>query len=343
MKVISDSQVFEYLVKNLNKTLLVQSQIPLIIDALKTYQKDLTYVPERTVAVSNTEHSDLTHLFMPCILPNNVGLKVVTGGPTNTQKGLGFQGVINVLDEYSGELKAVVNAKTVTAYRTALATISALVRVIDVELDEPVEVLVFGAGPQAFWHVYLTMKLYNVRAITIISRSFQSAERLVSDLSEHFNATMRPVKLGDNESVAQLVSTSDIIFGCTPSTDGIIRKDFIGRERGVRKFLGLIGSYKPHMCELDLEFLNEFYKDCDTSILCDSKSLCLAEAGEIIQCGIDSLRLTPIADLPAGLLPEKFIAKNGMVLCKMVGLLAEDIVIAKFLSQNVDGISIPNF
>lgn len=344
MKVISDTQIFDFLIKNLNQETILHDYQPLIVKALKAYQDDPTCVPKRIVSNTSTEGSDTTHLFMPCILPNNVGLKVVSGGPTNVQKRIGFQGVVNILDEHSGELKAVLNAKTLTGFRTALASSAALIRVLDMKNNlEPIHVLVFGAGPQAFWHVFLAIKLYNVQQITVVSRRLESAETLVLQLSGFTQAALTALQLADPEKVRQHVSRSVIVFGCTPSTESIIRSDYLDANPNKLKFVSLIGSYKPHMIELDLDFLIKEFKGTRTKIIVDSKSLCLEEAGEIVQAGIDGSRLQSVADLPDAPLSKEFVTLTGVVVCTMVGLLAEDIVVAKYLAERISGTEILDF
>lgn len=343
MKVISDKQVSDYLLKNVNRESLLNDLQPLIIHGLRAYLQDPSCVPNRIVSTSNTADSDATHLFMPCILPNNVGMKVVSGGPTNVQKGLGFQGVVNVLDEWTGELKAVINAKTLTAFRTALASSVALVRVVDVNNKVPIRILVFGAGPQAFWHLFLAIKLYCVNNITIVSRNLQSAQKLASEISEYVNATIVPLTLSDQEDVSKQVRQSSIVFGCTPSTEGIIRKEYLDADIGTLRFVSLIGSYKPHMTELDPNFLEEYYAKTNVNVIVDSPAHCLAEAGELIQCGIDHSRLVSIAELAEQPLTEKFATSKGVVLCKLVGILALDIVTGNYFAQHIEGIEIDNF
>lgn len=344
MRVISDTQIFDYLIENLNCETILNDFQPLILRALRAYQGDPSCVPKRTVSDTSTEGSDTTHLFMPCILPNNVGLKVVSGGPTNVQKRIGFQGVVNILDEYTGELKAVLNAKTLTGFRTALASSAALVKALDVKDNvQPISVLVFGAGPQAFWHVLLATRLYNVHHISIVSRRLESAETLVLQLSSLTGAKSIALQCNDHDKIKEHVSRSVIIFGCTPSTEAMIRTEYLDTNPNQIKFVSLIGSYKPHMIELDLEFLIKEYKETQTKMIVDSIPLCLEEAGEIVQAGLQEDRLQSVADLPKSKLPREFVTLTGVVVCKMVGLLAEDIVVAKYLAERISGTHILDF
>ncbi|KAM9887200.1 hypothetical protein OXX79_013814, partial [Metschnikowia pulcherrima] len=182
MKIISDAAVSAYLLRDLNRESIMQIYIPLLVSGLEMFEQYPDAVPERTVRQSTTTNSDTTHLFMPCVLPETVGVKVVSGGPSNSRKKLGFQGSVSVLNEYTGKLDAVINAKTLTAFRTALASCVSLVKVFDPDSENENldSVSVFGAGPQAFWHVILVTRLYPALLnINIISRSKDSAQALV--------------------------------------------------------------------------------------------------------------------------------------------------------------------
>ena len=65
---------------------------------------------------------------MPCISPDEVGLKVISGGPGNNSKGWDSKDVL-IMDEITGQLKAVINANNLTAFRTALASSLGLTKV----------------------------------------------------------------------------------------------------------------------------------------------------------------------------------------------------------------------
>lgn len=341
MKVISDTQVSSYLLSALTRDSLVHEYIPLLVTGLKTYEADPEGLPERTVRASATPGSDTTHLFMPCILANNIGVKVISGGPTNLRKNLGFQGSISVLNDFSGELEAVLNAKSITAFRTALASCVGMVRVFppaaspqtDTKPGDEKQLVVFGAGPQSFWHVILAAKLYKISNVAVVSRNFQSAETLAQQLRECIELPVKALAL-DDPRVQQWVHASSIIFGCTPSTDGIIRDEYIKRD-GRRKYVSLIGSYKPHMIELSLDFIKAQYA-AGTKILVDSKAHCLAEAGELIQADIAGDQLVELSSLDSFDMAHA-ITESGVVLLKIVGLLVMDIVIAKHLSRVIQG------
>lgn len=343
MKIVSDSQVVAHLLKSLTRGSILNGYQPVLMEALKNFEADLLIVPDRTVQVSSTIGSDATHLFMPCIAPHGVGVKVISGGPSNSKKGLGFQGCLVILDEYTGELQAVVNGKALTAFRTGLASSLGLVRALRIGTDILPELLVFGAGPQAFWHILIAARLYGdkIRRINVISRSLDSAEKLAASLEDHVEQPVYGLALGSAE-VETHVQNSSIIFGCTPSTEGIILKKYINSDPSRIKFILLIGSYKPHMLELDLDFLSEHYTGKGTKIVVDSKSNTLSEAGELIQGKIGEEQLVSLTEMDTvdGL---DITTKGGVVVQKLGGLLIMDVCMAKYLMEQVEGTVVEEF
>lgn len=341
MKVVSDSQVVKHLYATLDKESILNEYQPALLNALSQYEQNPDIAPERTVRTTNTPGSDATHLFMPCIAPNSVGVKVISGGPSNSKAGLGFQGSVMILNEYTGSLEAVLDGKSLTAFRTGLASTLGLVKVFDVNNSEQEmlpELLVFGSGPQAFWHVYLAVKLYGdrIKRVNVISRS--SAFKLAEQLEAVLPVQIVAIDVGDEEKVKSHVSNSAIVFGCTPSEEGIIHGDYINQDPTLLKFVSVIGSYKPHMIELNLSFIKENYTGQKAPILVDSKSHALAEAGELIQGEIQMGQLVSLTQLYSGnYAPKSLACATGVVCQKLVGLLVMDISIAKHIMSTPEG------
>lgn len=338
MKVISDEKLISYLLESLNETSILDVYQPLLAKALCTYDDDPKVSPERIVELTKSPGSDLTHLFMPCIAPGNVGVKVISGGPANAKNGLGFQGSVMVLDEVTGELLAVVNGKSLTAFRTALASTIGLAKVLDDKSTVLPEMSIFGSGPQAFWHAVLTLHLVpQLKKINIISRSEATGQKLAKDLeSQVAGRSISVIELANEDQVQSAVANSSVIYGCTPSTEAVIKNSHLNTDASIKKYIGLIGSYKPHMIELDLEFINHHFTSGRTKILVDSKENALAEAGELIQGKINEGQLVSIADLDRGNSQiDECITDTGVVVLKVVGLLIMDIVMARYLMADI--------
>ncbi|CUM57804.1 unnamed protein product [Debaryomyces tyrocola] len=348
MKIITEDNVVNYFNSTLSRDSIINKFQATLLKGLVNYEKDPSnIVPPRTVQTSNTENSDTTHLFMPCIAPNEVGIKLISGGPSNSKNGLGFQGCILVLDEYTGSLQGVLNAKSITAFRTALASTIPLVKVLD-PYDNNAQVSsisVFGVGLQAYWHVKLALILYQnqVRHVNIINRTLKNAQELANKLFMEFpNVAFEAYLYSEEDQLASIkkqVSSSSIIFGCSPSTDAVIKADYINHDPNKKKFISLIGSYKPHMIELDLDFIVPQYKEAASKpkILVDSKEHTLHEAGELIQSGIHEDQLIELTDLCNSQMdPREYTTASNVVVLKLVGLSVMDLSIAKVIIKDID-------
>lgn len=335
MKVLSDTQIRSHLFNTINKKLLQDEYVPMIQQALADYGANPNIVPERTVKTSSHKDCDTTHLFMPCVAPDNVGFKVISGGSYNSKQGLGFQGFTSVLDWQTGQLLGVVNGKTLTAFRTALTSFSVVLQELEAEKSlKPLNVTVFGTGPQAYWHVFLVARAYEISKVTVISRSLESAERLRNSLREDLKIEVSALSLAD-ESVGETVTHSDVIFGCIPSTEPTIKKEYLDKKPLHRQIIVLIGSYKPHMVELDPEFVKENFKS-QYKILVDSKEHTLAEAGELIQSNLGESDLISLHEYFGKEGDKGHILENQITVAKIVGLLIMDIYAAKHMLEHVD-------
>ncbi|KAG5421224.1 hypothetical protein I9W82_000314 [Candida metapsilosis] len=338
MKVIRDKDVQAFLNKELTKESILNQFEPILLRGLSTYASNPNdIVPPRIVQHSNNPESDTTHVFMPCISPNEVGIKVITGGPSNNAKGLGFQGCVMILDEVTGKLDAIINAACLTAFRTALASILGLTRVVPVDSKEVLpELCVFGVGQQAYWHMKLALLLYNISSVNILNRTLENAEKLKDELAKEFNGVeFRAFSFEEEEKFKSHIENSSIIFGCTPSTTAVIKKDHLNKDPKYKKFISLIGSYKPHMIELDLDFMNNL-KDNGVKVIVDSKEHTLHEAGELIQSGYSSEQLIEIHELyETSDFSSVTDSASGITVQKIVGLSIMDLCMGKYIYEKI--------
>ncbi|CAH2350856.1 uncharacterized protein CLIB1423_02S06700 [[Candida] railenensis] len=343
MKVLSDKQVKAFLNADLSKKSLLNTYHPIMLKLLHDFKNTPESVPPRTVRSSNTIPS-LTHLFMPCNAPDNAGIKLITGGPTNTEKGLGLVGATLIVDAATGLMEGLVNAKNLTAFRTALATSVGMVRAIDPNRKDLEQIMLpsiasFGVGLQSYWHIKLALTLYpgHIKTVKVVNRSLGGAENLAQELSKEYPEIDFKAYSWQGDLDGEVISSDcSIIFGCTPSTESIILEKFINKDEQYKTFIGLIGSYKPHMIELDLQFIIDNYKNDERKpkFIVDSSEHTLAEAGELIQSGLGEdqvLELTELKDIPD---EEITTTKGNITVSKVVGLSLMDIAFGKHILQN---------
>ncbi|KAK0389770.1 hypothetical protein NLU13_3343 [Sarocladium strictum] len=310
--------------------------------ALETYSKQNVdanangpiHQPLRTVM---TTAEGNVRLFMPAADAHTTGIKVVT-----VPKQGDIRGTISLFNQ-DGSLRGLLSAAEITAFRTALASMTLLSRVSGVS---KAEIVVFGAGRQAEWHARLAVILFGdqVTKITFVNRSkgrmLAMCEELEVDLRKSLpNLRIERIAkedLTDGEYKAKLktiLSTAGVLHCCTPSTEPLFPYADLGQGP---KFLSLIGSYKPHMQEVDSDTL----LSGKSMVYVDSKDACLEEAGEIINAGLSEDSLIEIGALFASTEANVDATQDKNIVFKCVGMGIMDLAVAQSLLEIADAESI---
>ncbi|KAF2116057.1 hypothetical protein BDV96DRAFT_573261 [Lophiotrema nucula] len=239
------------------------------------------------------------------------------------------KGTLTLLDSH-GNPRGFINAEELTAFRTALASTMMFKKRTNVH-----DVVVFGAGKQAYWHIRLALLLRGpeIHHLNIINRSFESAHKLIEKLYKPHaeppqwpriniptpeTTTLARPKIqimtpSHNEYERLLKATvrgSSVIFCTTPSLAPLFPASYLTNPEGRKKgrYVAAIGSYKPHMLELHPDILKQnvapahhhhHHKHAATggAIIVDSVEACLKEAGEIIQAGLSGREVVEIGEL----------------------------------------------
>lgn len=304
------------------------------------------YQPERAVI----KRGDQSSLFMPATTPQHIGVKIVGIRPAkppvaNEKPKPGLQATLTVCDA-EGKAVGVLNAAEITAFRTALGSI------LLYRLRKRTEnIVVFGAGAQARWHIRLALILRgsDIKNITIVNRSRARTEELIAGLREtgvpsHVNLQVHE----EGQSLENLVVAADVIFCGVPSTTPLFPASYLTSEEARRKtrYISAIGSYRLDMQEIDPELLKiivdpqGLFKDqvYQGKVAVDSVEGCLAEAGELDRAEIRAegmLEVGKIQDLRASGSPEGLEAwlEDGFVVYKSVGVGIMDIAIGSKLLE----------
>ncbi|KAI2794559.1 hypothetical protein POX_a01158 [Penicillium oxalicum] len=271
--------------------------------------------------------ADSSCIFMPVSDTASIGIKIVTGTKT------GIQGVINIFSP-DGRLQGLLAAAEVTAFRTALASMTLLVRSQCIRKEN---IVVFGSGRQAEWHARLALLLYpkEIKQITFVNRGRQRLEEMEHEVFKDLRQrhpdtalhTLAKEATPDYEQqlLARLQSC-DVIFSCTPSLEPNFPYSAL-QAAPRQRFISLIGSYKPSMHEIDTDTL----LSGGGKIFVDSTSACLEEAGELITAGITAAQLTEMGDLLNELGPSEPLAipEGANVIFKCVGIALMDLAVGK--------------
>lgn len=239
------------------------------------------------------------------------------------------KGSLTLLDR-SGNPRALVNAEEITAFRTALASTMLFKKRHNVH-----DVVVFGAGKQAYWHIRLALLLRGpeIHHLNIINRSFESAHNLLeklykphqepaawpqiniptaetTDLARPKIQILTPSHNEYDRILKATVRASSVIFFTTPSLSPLFPATYLTNTEGRKKgrYLAAIGSYKPHMIEIHPDIIRQnvapdhgrhHHKHAieGGAVIVDSVEACLKEAGEIIQANLSGQEIVEIGEL----------------------------------------------
>ncbi|KAJ5219494.1 NAD(P)-binding protein [Penicillium cinerascens] len=195
----------------------------------------LIHQPLRTVFTTKANNSCI---FMPVSDTTTSAVKVVTVGNS------GIQGTINIFSP-EGRLQGLLAAAEVTAFRTALASMSTLREM-------------YGMPDL---HYCFTRTL--IRRVTFINRGRQRLDEMERDVLGELRKRYPNVSIGtfakegaadyDGRLLSEL-QAADAIFSCTPSSEPNFKFEAL-QSAPKQRFISLIGSYKPHMHEIDTETL----------------------------------------------------------------------------------------
>ncbi|WWC66909.1 uncharacterized protein I206_100816 [Kwoniella pini CBS 10737] len=313
----------------------------------KKQQYDLIQTPHRITV--NSEET--TMLFMPARAPTisnstfesstTTSIKIVSL-PQKSNDGL--PGTTLILDEKNGKVKAIVNAKKLTALRNACG--SALFLQQFPNPTPPKHLILFGSGEQCNSHTILFLKLWpSIEKVTFIIRSETiRSNSLITNLSNQFpNVEIKSSihSSSDSKGLNELIKQGDIIITATPSNEPLFKSNDEIPKKGTR--LILIGSYKPTMHEIDTALIKK------SSIIVDSKDACLIESGELIDAKIEKEDLIELGEVlneegqnndKKKIVLDKVGGEEGIIIFKSVGLGIQDVAITKLVLEEAERLNL---
>jgi ornithine cyclodeaminase len=182
-------------------------------------------------------------------------VKVGTIVPGNTGRGKPtINGIVNLFDDTTGELKALIDFHLVTKWKTAgdsLLSASRLAR------KDSRKFLLVGAGTVARSMVEAYRSVWPDAQFTIWSRSRATAESMGLPVADDLEAAVR---------------AADVICTATLATDPLIKGDWL--QPG--QHLDLIGAYTPAMREVDDTAMSR------ARVFVDARATTLHHIGELM-------------------------------------------------------------
>jgi len=260
-----------------------------LINSLKIAFKDnTTLIPMRHHHdFPNPEvGEDSTLLLMPAWNPSkDAGVKIVTVSPENGQFNLpSIQGTYIYLDAIKGSIKALLEAKNMTAKRTAAA--SALASSY-LSREDSASLLMIGTGALSVNLIKAHASVRPIKQVYVWGRSINKAQVICNELEEE-TFTVTPV-----QNIEDVISTVDIISSATLSKTPLV----LGKYLVEGQHVDLVGAYKKDTREADDEVITK------GNVYIDTYQGGLKESGDIVM------------PLKTGVLKEKNIKADLFELC----------------------------
>ncbi|GAD94391.1 hypothetical protein NECHADRAFT_35863 [Paecilomyces variotii No. 5] len=337
-----------------------------------------SFQPEPAVV---TRPNGVKTLFRAFTSPEYVGTKIIVDpslssiqtassrdGTTNANKP-SLHGLLILCDK-DGLPRGIINADEITAYRTSLS-----VMIPFVWREKAAQIVVFGAGKQALWHIRLALALRGdeIEQITIVNRSAERSRSLISQIKEEnhsrwkSSAQLDALEFTNAEFQTRLegvLVTADVVFCTTPSGSPLFPARYLRRQVSEISgcYVSSIGSWQPNMIELDPELLQDAVTSSSGynprggaggSVIVDDREVAQTSCGEIIQSNLKAEKLVEVGeimnlkDYHSNNEPLKKWLGKGLVIYKSVGVsitdLAASMAILSLASQRGKGLSVQDF
>ncbi|MDW5289219.1 ornithine cyclodeaminase family protein [Formosa sp. PL04] len=209
--------------------------------------------------------SDSTLLLMPAWHPGQcAGVKIATVSPENSKYNLpAIQGTYVYLDAVTGQLKAILEAKSLTVKRTAAA--SALASSF-LSREDSESLLMIGTGALSTNLIEAHASIRPIKKVYVYGRDYNKAKAICEQFT-NTQFTIEPVK-----TIEEKISKVDIISSATLSKIPLV----FGKYLKAGQHIDLVGAYKKDMREADDEAILK------ASVYIDTYQGGLKESGDIL-------------------------------------------------------------
>jgi alanine dehydrogenase len=270
--------------------------------------------PERTMARSGSAW--LRTLSGVAADTHHMGAKLIAVSLTSRRASY----LIPLFDQRSAELVALLDANSITGYRTAAT--SALAADL-LSVDGPLEVAVIGSGFEAKNHVRALAAVRELTEVRVFSPREESRKRFVGELAD------LPVAVLPARSAEAAVSGASLVVCAARSRDESPTLHGAWLRPGVT--VVSIGSTLPEQREVDTDVLDRadlVVADMVDEVLHDTGDLIAARAA-----GIDPApKTTSLADVVSGRHPGRN-TPDQVVVYKSVGAAMQDLAVASRCAQ----------
>jgi len=237
--------------------------------AFRIFSEGKSVVPLR-VNVSSPNYEGQT-LFMPGQVSDldSIGVKIVSVFPNNITKGKkSVSATMILIDGTNGEVCCILDGTYITQLRTGAASGAAT----DVLARPDASIAaIIGTGGQASTQLESILAVRKIKEVRVFDANWERTSLFANEMQKElacYGAAICPV-----ETAEAAIKDADIITTVTTSSHPV----FDGRRIKQGAHINAVGSYMPHMQELD-----EYIVQHADKIFCDSVDAVIAESGDFI-------------------------------------------------------------
>jgi ornithine cyclodeaminase len=249
-----------------------------------------------------------------------VGVKVIAAFPTNygTEYDT-HQGLVILFDTEHGLLRAILDATSITAIRTAAAS-GAATRLLSRE--DAGDLAIIGAGTQAHTHLQAMLSVRKIRRVRVFSLPLEGAHEFAEREGKRHS-----IKIEVKETAREAVEGADIICTTTTSKEPVIEGVWVAPGTHINA----VGAFTPATRELDSALVTK------SRLYVDRRESTLSEAGEFLipksegLIGDDHI-VGELGEALLGKAPARQ-SSEEITLFKSLGIAIEDLAAAHYVLQ----------
>lgn len=283
-----------------------------IVAALRAGLDPSADAPRSVVPI---EHGQF--LLMPSQTANSAGVKVCTVAPDNPQHGLPrIQALYLHFDAATLTLQALLDGSALTSLRTP-AVSSAVLDAVRSRFTEPLDIVVFGAGPQATNHVESVAALEGVtiRSVRFVVRRPDTVSLPAIGASDDV-----AVLASSDPGVVSALQVAHLVICATSASEPV----FDSRHLSDTCVVVAVGSHEPDARELDAALMGR------ATVVVEDFATALREGGDVIMAITEgTLCADDLVTMSQVVRGEVTAAADRPLVFKTSGMAWEDIVVAE--------------
>jgi len=243
----------------------MKQAIDAMVRAFSALSSGECHVPMRVV--TRLPDSELLMLYKPASVEKDkrIAVKFLTQRERNTITDKpAIQGVVMVMDSVTGEIISIMDGAYITALRTGAAS-GLATRLL--AAGNAHTLALFGCGAQGKTQVEAVMCERDIKKILVFDIDSSRASRFIDEMKGKLHTEM--IFCTDTSMLGE----ADVICTATGATAPLFKRGDV--KKGVH--INAIGSFQPHMQELDPRLVRE------ARVFVDQREQCLKESGDLIK------------------------------------------------------------